>query len=132
MIKKFILEFLNTLSQPLGDNPWPANLTNKTFKTQFHRRCNFLLGFQVSRKVNDSILKKRWPRNDTDVEDDSYQTPSLSYNKEMDQLMVANTITNGVDTEDILRFDDEKESEMPKTTYPKDTMTDSEEEHKAT
>ncbi len=38
---------------------------------------------------------------------------------------MANTINNEVDTKDISGSDDEDESEVPKTTYPKDTMTDS-------
>ncbi len=62
-------------------------------------------------------IEKRWPRNDMDVEDDSYQTFALFYNKEMDWLVVANTITNDVDTKDILRSNGEKESEVPETTY---------------
>jgi hypothetical protein len=45
--------------------------------------------------------------------------------------MVANIINNEVDTKDILRSDDEEESEVLKKTYPKDTTMDLEEEHKA-
>ncbi len=33
LIKMFKPEFLSSLRQPLGDNPWPINLTNKNFKT---------------------------------------------------------------------------------------------------
>jgi hypothetical protein len=33
MIKMFIQEFLSSLPQPLGDNPWPTNLTNTNLKT---------------------------------------------------------------------------------------------------
>lgn len=43
---------------------------------------------------------------------------------------MANTINNEVDVEDILGSNEEKESEVPKTTYPEDTMTYSKEEHK--
>jgi hypothetical protein len=43
-----------------------------------------MLGFQASKKVNDPPLEKRWPRNDIDAKDDSYQTLALSYNREMD------------------------------------------------
>ncbi len=50
----------------------------------------------------------------------------------MDQLMMANTINSKVDIQDILGSNDEEESEVPKTTYPEDTMMDSEEEHKTT
>jgi len=45
--------------------------------------------------------------------------------------VVANTITNKVNAKDIPRSDDKKESKVPKTTYPEDTMKDLEEEHKA-
>jgi hypothetical protein len=50
----------------------------------------------VSRKINDLILEKRWPRNNTNAEDDPYETPTLAYNREMDQLVVANTFNNEV------------------------------------
>jgi hypothetical protein len=70
------------------------------------------VGFQTSRKINNSILKKRWPKNNTDAKDDPYQTPTLSYNREMDQLMVANTINNEVDAKDILGLNDKEESEV--------------------
>ncbi len=36
MIKMFMLEFLSSLPQPLGDNQWPAHLTNQNFRTIFH------------------------------------------------------------------------------------------------
>jgi len=94
MIKIFIPKFLNILPQPPRDNPWPKNPTNKNFKTWFHRQCYYFLGFQASRKIRDSILKKRWPRNDTDEEDDPHKTSALAYNREMDQLVVANTVNN--------------------------------------
>ncbi len=103
---------MSSLPQPPKDNPWPTNSTNKNSKTQFHRQCNDLVGFQASKKINDSILKKRWPKNHTDAKDDSYQTPEISYNMEMDQLMVANTINNGVDAEDILGLNDKEEIEV--------------------
>ncbi len=48
------------------------------------------------------------------AKDDSYQTPAFFYNMEMDQLVVANTITNKMDAEDIPSSDDEEESEVQK------------------
>jgi hypothetical protein len=48
-----------------------------------------------------------------DVEDDSYQTLAFFYNREMEQLMVANTIINEVDAKDILELDDEEKIEVP-------------------
>jgi hypothetical protein len=38
-------------------------------------------------KINDSILKKKWPRNELDVMDNPYETLALAYNREMDQLV---------------------------------------------
>jgi hypothetical protein len=54
--------------------------------------------------------KKKLPRNDTNVEDDPYKTLALVYNKEMDQLVVANTINNEVEKEDILGSNDKKKT----------------------
>jgi hypothetical protein len=47
----------------------------------------------------------------------------------MDQLVVANTITNEVNVKDIMGSGEEEENEVLDTTYPKNTRTDSEEEH---
>jgi uncharacterized protein YaaW (UPF0174 family) len=63
---------------------------------------------------------------------DPYQTLALSYNKEMDQLMMTNTIINKVDAKDVSRLNDEEEREVLETIYPKDTTMDSEEQHKTT
>jgi len=97
----FIPKFLSSLPQPPIDNPWPKDLTNNYFKTQFHGQCDYLLGFQTSRKISDLVLEKKWPKNDINAEDDPYKTPTLAYNREMDQLMVANTINNKVGKENV-------------------------------
>ncbi len=86
-----------------------------------------MLGFQASKRINDSILEKRWQRNDTNVEDDPYQTHALAYNMEMGQLVRANIVSNEVDEEDILGLDDKEESEVLK-----DITKDLEEEKEAT
>jgi hypothetical protein len=80
--------------------------------------------------MNDSILEKRLPKDNTDVKDDPYKTPTLAYNREMDQLVVANTINIKVEEENISRSNDEEESEGPKTTHLRDTMTNSNKERK--
>jgi hypothetical protein len=69
------------------------------------------MGFQVSKKINNLVLEKRWSRNDIDVKDDPYKTPTFAYNKEMDQLVVANTINNKVEKENISGRNDEEENE---------------------
>jgi hypothetical protein len=74
-------EFLNSLQQPFGDNPSLADLTNRNFKTWFHWQCNYLSGFNVPKKINNSILENNWPRKDVDVEDDPYEAPIFTYGK---------------------------------------------------
>jgi hypothetical protein len=58
------------------------------------------MGFNVPKKIIDSILKKKWPINNLDVEDDPYKALVLTYSKEMDQLVEANTNTNEVEEKD--------------------------------
>jgi len=71
----------------------------------------FFLGFEASMKINDLVLKKRWPRNNTDAEDDPYETPTFAYDREMDQLMVTNTFNRKVEKDNITRSNDEEKSE---------------------
>ncbi len=59
VIKMFIPEFLSNLPQPPRDNPWPKDLINRNFITQFHRQCDYLLGFQASKKINNSVPEKK-------------------------------------------------------------------------
>jgi hypothetical protein len=73
-----------------------------------------MLGFQASKKINNLVLEKRWPRNDIDANDDPYQTHALAYNREMDQLVVANVLNNEVDEEDILTSNGEEETLLEK------------------
>ncbi len=70
------------------------------------------LGFEASMKINDLVLKKRWPKNNTDAEDDSYETPTFAYDSEMDQLMVTNTFNRKVEKDNITRSNDEEKSEV--------------------
>jgi hypothetical protein len=55
MIKMFIPMFLSTLPQPLKGNPWLVDSTHQNFKTRiFHRQCDYMLGFQLSKKKPQS------------------------------------------------------------------------------
>ncbi len=75
----------------------------------------------MPKKINNSILEKKWPRNESYVEDNPYEAPTFTYNNEMDQLVETNTITNEVEDEDSIacadarmtKLDDEEESMMP-------------------
>jgi hypothetical protein len=53
-------------------------------------------------KIKDLVLEKKWLRNDIDVKDDPYKTPTLAYNREMDQLVVANIVNIKVEGENIM------------------------------
>jgi hypothetical protein len=50
---------------------------------------------------------------------------ALTYNREMDQLVVANIVNSEVEEENIMGSDDEKESEGPKTTHLRDMIIES-------
>jgi hypothetical protein len=38
----------------------------------------------VPKKISDSILKKKWPRNKSDAKDNPYETLTFAYIMEMD------------------------------------------------
>jgi hypothetical protein len=56
----------------------------------------------VFSKIKDLVLEKKWLRNDIDVKDDPYKTPTLAYNREMDQLVVANIVNIKVEGKNIM------------------------------
>jgi hypothetical protein len=61
-------------------------------------------------------LLQKWPKNIPNVEDDAYETLVFTYNRELDLIELASSITIS---------DVEKESSPP---YLEDTMMDSKEE----
>jgi hypothetical protein len=77
-----------------------------------------MLGFNAPKKLSNSNLKKNWPRNDGDAKDDPYEALVLAYNREMDQLVEAITISNKV----------EEENMMFETPCLEDVVTDEEKE----
>jgi hypothetical protein len=89
---------------------------NQNYKTQFHMQCDYLLGFQVERRINQSILLQKWMRNTFNNKDDAYKTLILAYNRELDFLVLANSIT---------RSDVEEESSPP---YPENVVMNSKKE----
>jgi len=63
-------------------------------------QCDYLLRFQAERRINKSILLRKWPKNIYDVKDDAYKTPIFAYSKELDLLVLAISITrNDVEEE---------------------------------
>jgi hypothetical protein len=57
-------------------------------KTQFHQQCDYIFEFHTSKKINESILLKNWPNNESNKKDDAYEILAFTYNQEMDQLML--------------------------------------------
>ncbi len=90
----------------------------------------------MPKKLNNSILEKKWPRNESNVEDNPYEAPTLTYNKEMDKLVEANTITNDMEEEvsiacadaGMTKSNDEEESMMLEPQSPLKKMTNEEKE----
>jgi hypothetical protein len=80
--------FLNSLLQPPRNNPWPTHSTNRNYKTQLLRQSNYLLGFMFPNKYSLEItIKKKWPKNQSDPEEDKYESPTLVYFKEIDAMV---------------------------------------------
>jgi hypothetical protein len=75
-----------------------------------------MLGFQVGRRISESILLQKWQKNASNVEDDAYETLIFAYNKELDLPILTGCITK--------RYV-EKEGSPP---YLKDFVMDLEEE----
>jgi hypothetical protein len=61
-------------------------------------------------------LLRKWPKNVSDTENDAYETPVLTYNKELDIHVLASSIT---------KSDVEEDNSPPYPTY---VMTNSKEE----
>jgi hypothetical protein len=51
----FCQEFLNSLQQPFGNNPWPIHRINQNYKMQFHTQYDHLIGFQVKKRISESL-----------------------------------------------------------------------------
>jgi IS4 transposase len=77
----------------------------------FHKQCDYLFKFQAKRRINESILLQKWPRNNFDAKNNAYETLVLTYSRNLDLLILANSI---------IRSNVEEESSPP---YPKDVVT---------
>jgi len=42
------------------------------FQNAVSLTCDYLLGFQMEHKINESIFKKNWSKNSKDVKDNPY------------------------------------------------------------
>jgi hypothetical protein len=52
-----------------------------------------MFGFQVDKRISESILLQKWPRDTFDIEDDAYKTPIINYNIKLDVIILASSIT---------------------------------------
>ncbi len=75
-----------------------------------------MFGFQIEKRISESILLWKWPRNTSDIEDNAYKTPIFAYSKKLEFLILVSCIT---------KSDVEEENFPP---YPEDAMMDLEEE----
>jgi hypothetical protein len=41
----------------------------------------------VPKKISNSILENKWPRNELELGDNPYEAPTLAYSKEIDYLV---------------------------------------------
>jgi hypothetical protein len=60
---------------------------------------------QKNKRLN---LRKKMTKKWYECRGYPYQTHALAYNKEMDQLVVANIVSNEVDEEDVIGLDDKE------------------------
>jgi hypothetical protein len=65
---------------------------NQNYRMQFHKQCDYLLRFQVEKRINELILLRKWLKNALDAKDYAYKTPIFLYNKELDLLVLASCI----------------------------------------
>jgi hypothetical protein len=81
-------DFLNSLLHPPGNNSWLAHLTNQNYRTQLLRQSNYLLGFVSPNKYSLEIaIKKKWPDNQNDLEEDYYKSPTFVYCRETNTMV---------------------------------------------
>jgi hypothetical protein len=53
----------------------------------------------VSKKINETILLKIWPRNEFDKKDNAYKIPTLAYSQKKDQLIPKNNTADNEEEE---------------------------------
>jgi len=57
-------------------------------------------------------IKKKWPKNNSNIEEYPYEATVLAYNREMDQPVEINTITCEVEEDDFGACPDEGKMEL--------------------
>jgi hypothetical protein len=76
MIQFFDSDFVNNLWQTHGDNLWLAESINHNYKTCLLCRVEFLLGKNKAYQYSlVEMLNKKWPKNESDPEDNEYELP---------------------------------------------------------
>ncbi len=62
------------------------------WQMQFDKQHDYLLKFQVERRINKLILLWKWLKNASDAKNNAYKTPIFAYNKKSDLLVSTNSI----------------------------------------
>jgi hypothetical protein len=88
MICMFDKDFLNSLLQPPINNPCPAHLTNRNYKTRLLRQFDYLLRFVFLNKYSlDMAINNKWPKKQSNPKKNEYESPKLVYCKEKDAVV---------------------------------------------
>ncbi len=86
MICMFDEDFFNSLLQLPGENPWLTHLTNQNYRTRLSKQSNYLLGFVSPNKYSLKINKK-WPENQSDLEENEYRSVTHVYCRETNAMV---------------------------------------------
>lgn len=86
MICMFDEDCFNNLRQVPNDNPWPINPTNQNYKIPLLKQSYYWVEiyFLEFKYVLDNAINKKWPKNHTNLVEDSYESLTLVYCKEVD------------------------------------------------
>jgi hypothetical protein len=88
VICMFDEDFLNNVLQPPKDNPWPTHSTNYNYRIWLLRHFDYLLGFVSPNKYSlEIVINKKWPKNQSNSEEDEYKSLTLVYYKETNAMV---------------------------------------------
>ncbi len=80
VIQMFDSNFVNNLRQALRDNLWSTKPTNHNYRTCLLCQVEYLLGMNKADQYSlVEMLNKKWPKNESDPQDNDYELPVLKY-----------------------------------------------------
>ncbi len=84
VIQMFNQIFVNNLQPTFDDNPWPTKLKNH--KPIYYTKQNIYWGRTQHANIVETSHKK-WPKNESDPNDDEYELLILKYDANQDKLV---------------------------------------------